>query len=72
MNLARSTFYRKPKAWNHDGMKAEADLIDRIETICLESPVHSVSEIWALKRISLLISSQVRGNHCGRYCPWAP
>jgi transposase InsO family protein len=38
MNLARSTFYRKPKAWNHDGMKAEADLIDRIETICLEFP----------------------------------
>ena len=38
MNLSRSTFYRKPKAGNHDGMKSAADLIDRIETICLEFP----------------------------------
>jgi transposase InsO family protein len=38
MNIARSTFYRGIKTRNTDRMKAEADLIDRIETICLEFP----------------------------------
>ena len=38
MNLARSTFYRRRKTRNPDRMKSEADLIDRIETICLEFP----------------------------------
>ncbi len=35
MNLARSSFYYRPKAKDPDRMKAEADLRDRIETICL-------------------------------------
>ena len=38
MNIARSTFYHKPKAKSPDQMKAEADLKDRIEAICLEFP----------------------------------
>ena len=38
MNLARSSFYYKPKAKSPDGVKLEADLIDRIEAICLELP----------------------------------
>jgi len=36
MNIARSTFYRKTRDTGR--MKSEADLIDRIETICLEFP----------------------------------
>jgi len=38
MNLARSSFYYKPKAKSLERMKAEADLVDRIEAICLEFP----------------------------------
>ena len=38
MNLARSSFYYKPQAKNPDRMKAEADLMDRIEAVCLEFP----------------------------------
>ncbi len=38
MNLARSIFYHKAKAKTTGQMKAEADLIDRIEGICLEFP----------------------------------
>ena len=38
MKLARSSFYYKPKAKSHGQMKAEADLMDRIEAICLEFP----------------------------------
>jgi len=38
MKLARSSFYYRPKAKGHDRMKAEADLVDRIEAICLEFP----------------------------------
>jgi len=36
MNLARSSFYYKPQAKSPDRMKAEADLMDRIEAVCLE------------------------------------
>ena len=36
MRLARSSFYYKPKLKGPDRMKAEADLRDRIEAICLE------------------------------------
>lgn len=36
MNIARSAFYGKTS--DADRMKAEADLVDRIETICLEFP----------------------------------
>lgn len=38
MRLARSSFYYKPRAKSSDRMKAEADLRDRIEAICLEFP----------------------------------
>jgi len=38
MKLARSSFYYKPKGNGHERMKADADLRDRIEAICLESP----------------------------------
>jgi transposase InsO family protein len=38
MKLARSSFYYKPKARSPERMKAEADLRDRIEAICLEFP----------------------------------
>ncbi len=38
MKLARSSFYYKPRAKSRDQMKAEADLRDRIEAICLEFP----------------------------------
>ena len=38
MSIARSTFYYKSRAKSPDETKVEADLIDRIETICLEFP----------------------------------
>ncbi len=38
MKLARSSFHYRPKAKDPDRMKAEADLRDRIEAICLEFP----------------------------------
>jgi len=38
MKLSRSSFYYKPKGKNPERMKAEADLRDKIEAICLESP----------------------------------
>jgi transposase InsO family protein len=38
MNIARSSFYYKHKDENTDDRKAEADIRDRIEAICLEFP----------------------------------
>ena len=38
MNLSSSSLYYRPKAKEPDRMKAEADLRDRIEAICLEFP----------------------------------
>jgi len=38
MNIARSTFYYRGKAKSPEQMKVEADLLDRIEAICLEFP----------------------------------
>ena len=38
MNLSRSSFYYRSKAKEPNRMKAEADLRDRIEAICLEFP----------------------------------
>jgi len=38
MNLARSSFYYTPQAKDPERMKAEADLMDCIEAICLEFP----------------------------------
>jgi hypothetical protein len=38
MKLSRSSFYYRPKTKGPERMKAEADLRDRIEGICLEFP----------------------------------
>ncbi len=38
MKLAKSSFYYRPKAKSRERMKAEADLRDKIEAICLEFP----------------------------------
>ena len=38
MNLARSSFYHKSRARGPEQMKAQADLRDSIEAICLEFP----------------------------------
>jgi len=38
MKLAHSSFYYRPKAKSPDKVKLEADLVDRIEAICLEFP----------------------------------
>ncbi len=38
MKLSRSSFYYRPEAKDPDWVKAEADLKDRIEAICLEFP----------------------------------
>jgi len=38
MKLSRSSFYYNPTGKDPEQMKAEADLRDRIETICLEFP----------------------------------
>lgn len=45
MNIARSTFYRK--AANPDRLRSEADLVDRIETICLEFPRYGYRRVTA-------------------------
>ena len=38
MKISRSSFYYKPRASSRDLAKADADLLDRIEAICLEFP----------------------------------
>ena len=38
MNLSRSSFYYKPEIKRPEQMMAEADMMDRIEAICLEFP----------------------------------
>jgi len=45
MNLARSSFYYKAKVRNFEMMKIEADLMDRIEAICLEFPRYGYRRI---------------------------
>jgi len=55
MNISRSTFYRKTK--NPDRMKTEADLVDRIETICLEFPRYGYRRVTEqLKRDRRLVN----------------
>ncbi len=57
MNIARSTFYRRRKTRNPDRMKTEADLIDRIETICLEFPRYGYRRVTEqLKRDKWLVN----------------
>jgi transposase InsO family protein len=51
MKLARSSFYYKPKVKSPERMKAEADLRDRIETICLGFPRYGYRRVtYQLKR----------------------
>jgi putative transposase len=51
MKLARSSFYYKPKPQSPDRKKLEADLRDRIETICLGFPRYGYRRVtWQLKR----------------------
>jgi len=55
MNIARSTFYRKTETPN--GIKLEADLVDRIETICLEFPRYGYRRVTKqLKRDRLIVN----------------
>ncbi len=57
MNIARSTFYRRRKTRNPDEMKTEADLIDHIETICLEFPRYGYRRVTEqLKRDRCLVN----------------
>jgi transposase InsO family protein len=57
MNIARSTFYRRRKTRNPDEMKTEADLIDRIETICLGFPRYGYRRVTEqLKRDRWLVN----------------
>jgi len=57
MKFAKSTFYHKPAAINPDGMQAEADLMDRIEAICLEFPRYGYRRVTAqLQRDRVLIN----------------
>jgi transposase InsO family protein len=51
MKLARSSFYYQPSGKSSDQMKAEADLRDRIETICLAFPRYGYRRVtYQLKR----------------------
>ena len=45
MKLARSSFYYKPTTISPDQVKAEADLIDRIEAICLQFPCYGYRRV---------------------------
>ena len=57
MKLAKSTFYRKPKGPSPDAMRSEADLVDRIEAICLEFPRYGYRRVTVeLKRRKLLVN----------------
>jgi len=54
MNLARSTFYYRPEAMT---VARDADLIDRIEAICLDFPRYGYRRVTAqLKREKLVIN----------------
>ena len=51
MKLARSSFYHQPRGKSPDEMKAEADLRDRIEAICLGFPRYGYRRVtWQLRR----------------------
>ena len=57
MNLARSIFYRGRKTGDPDRMRAKADLVDRIETICLEFPRYGYRRVTEqLKRDRWLVN----------------
>ncbi len=51
MKLARSSYYYQPKGKSPGNKRAEADLRNRIETICLEFPRYGYRRVtWQLKR----------------------
>jgi len=57
MNIARSTFYRSRKTRDPDRMKADADLVDRIEAICLQFPRYGYRRVTEqLKRDRRLVN----------------
>jgi len=57
MKLARSSFYYKPRGKSSDQMKAEADLRDRIETICLGFPRYGYRRVtYQLKREGMQVN----------------
>jgi transposase InsO family protein len=57
MKLARSSFYYKTKTDVPDQLKAEIDLKDRIEAICLEFPRYGYRRVTAqLKREKLIVN----------------
>jgi len=57
MMLARSTFYRKPKSASPDAIRSEADLMDRIEAVCLEFPRYGYRRVTAqLRREKFLVN----------------
>jgi transposase InsO family protein len=45
MSIARSSFYYRPGIKNADQMKVDADLVDRIEAICLEFPSYGYRRV---------------------------
>ena len=52
MKLARSSFYYKPRGKSPEQMKAEADVRDKIEAICLEFPRYGYRRVThALQRM---------------------
>ena len=57
MKLARSTFYYRRRAKSPECLKAEADLRDRIEAICLEFPRYGYRRVTEqLKREGLCVN----------------
>jgi len=62
MSIARSSFYYKPKAKSPERMKTEADLVGRIEAICLEFPRYGYRRVthqlkhegWAINHKRIL------------------
>jgi putative transposase len=57
MELARSSFYYRPKNQPPDQMEAETDLRDRIEAICLEFPRYGYRRVTEqLKRENRLVN----------------
>mgnify|MGYP003681933581 CR=1 FL=1 len=67
MNIARSTFYYRGKARSSEQqMKAEADLRDRIEAICLEFPRYGYRRVTRqLKREGGLVICSARSSRSG-------
>jgi len=60
MKLTRSSFYYSPKAKSPERMKVKADLVDRIEVICLEFPRYDYRRVTKqLQREGWLINHRM-------------